>query len=205
MRPITACRFDREKARGMRLDIAAGTAVRFEPGQSREVKLVPLSGSAHGVRLPAKDHGQTADERTRRDLPPAASIARDERAQRRRRPAIRELRRMVGGLALKLVHAMRGARSWADLKERADGADLRLAAASCSRNRASSRPSRATTRPSRPIELLAISLIARRNTRIRSRAGRRLSRRLHRRTPCAPSASATAACRLPIIQPKERR
>jgi urease subunit beta len=38
-------RFDREKARGMRLDIAAGTAVRFEPGQSREVKLVPLSGS----------------------------------------------------------------------------------------------------------------------------------------------------------------
>lgn len=38
-------RFDREQARGMRLDIAAGTAVRFEPGQSREVRLVPLSGS----------------------------------------------------------------------------------------------------------------------------------------------------------------
>jgi urease subunit beta len=37
-------KFDREKARGMRLDIAAGTAVRFEPGQAREVKLVPLSG-----------------------------------------------------------------------------------------------------------------------------------------------------------------
>ncbi|MCB1464849.1 MAG: urease subunit beta [Nitratireductor sp.] len=36
--------FDREKARGMRLDIAAGTAVRFEPGQSRDVTLVPLSG-----------------------------------------------------------------------------------------------------------------------------------------------------------------
>lgn len=36
--------FDREQARGMRLDIAAGTAVRFEPGQAREVKLVPLSG-----------------------------------------------------------------------------------------------------------------------------------------------------------------
>jgi urease subunit beta len=36
--------FDREKARGMRLDIAAGTAVRFEPGQRREVNLVPLSG-----------------------------------------------------------------------------------------------------------------------------------------------------------------
>ena len=37
--------FDREKARGMRLDIAAGTAVRFEPGQTREVRLVPLSGN----------------------------------------------------------------------------------------------------------------------------------------------------------------
>jgi len=37
-------RFDRDKARGMRLDIAAGTAVRFEPGQTREVRLVPLSG-----------------------------------------------------------------------------------------------------------------------------------------------------------------
>lgn len=37
--------FDRDKVRGMRLDIPAGTAVRFEPGQKREVTLVPLSGS----------------------------------------------------------------------------------------------------------------------------------------------------------------
>jgi len=37
--------FDRDKARGMRLDIAAGTAVRFEPGQTREVKLVPIGGA----------------------------------------------------------------------------------------------------------------------------------------------------------------
>jgi len=36
--------FDRESARGTRLDIAAGTAVRFEPGQSREVILVPILG-----------------------------------------------------------------------------------------------------------------------------------------------------------------
>jgi urease subunit beta len=36
--------FDREAARGMRLDIPAGTAVRFEPGQSREVALVPYRG-----------------------------------------------------------------------------------------------------------------------------------------------------------------
>ena len=36
--------FDREAARGKRLDIAAGTAVRFEPGQRREVSLVDVSG-----------------------------------------------------------------------------------------------------------------------------------------------------------------
>jgi urease subunit beta len=42
-----ALRFDREKSRGMRLDIAAGTAVRFEPGESREVTLVPLAGLRH--------------------------------------------------------------------------------------------------------------------------------------------------------------
>ena len=39
-----ALSFDRERARGMRLDIAPGTAVRFEPGSTREVVLVPLSG-----------------------------------------------------------------------------------------------------------------------------------------------------------------
>jgi urease subunit beta len=40
-----ALAFDRAAAHGMRLDIAAGSAVRFEPGQSREVTLVPLAGS----------------------------------------------------------------------------------------------------------------------------------------------------------------
>ena len=39
-----ALKFDRKKARGMRLDIAAGTAVRFEPGQTRDVQLVALAG-----------------------------------------------------------------------------------------------------------------------------------------------------------------
>lgn len=45
-------RFDREQSRGMRLDIAAGTAVRFEPGQERDVTLVPLSGdrTVYGFR-----------------------------------------------------------------------------------------------------------------------------------------------------------
>ena len=37
--------FDRDAARGLRLDIAAGTAVRFEPGQRREVNLIPISGA----------------------------------------------------------------------------------------------------------------------------------------------------------------
>jgi urease subunit beta len=37
--------FDREKARGLRLDIPAGTAVRFEPGQTRDVTLVPFRGA----------------------------------------------------------------------------------------------------------------------------------------------------------------
>ena len=39
-----ALAFDREAARGMRLDIAAGTAVRFEPGQRREVHLIAIGG-----------------------------------------------------------------------------------------------------------------------------------------------------------------
>jgi len=41
----TALRFDRQQARGMRLDIPAGTAVRFEPGDEREVNLVAFAGS----------------------------------------------------------------------------------------------------------------------------------------------------------------
>lgn len=47
-----ALRFDRAAARGQRLDIAAGTAVRFEPGQEREVSLVPLAGgrTVYGFR-----------------------------------------------------------------------------------------------------------------------------------------------------------
>lgn len=41
----TALSFDRETAKGMRLDIPAGTAIRFEPGDQRQVTLVPLAGS----------------------------------------------------------------------------------------------------------------------------------------------------------------
>ncbi len=47
-----ALAFDRAAARGQRLDIAAGTAVRFEPGQRRKVRLVPFAGDrvVHGFR-----------------------------------------------------------------------------------------------------------------------------------------------------------
>jgi len=47
-----ALKFDRKTARGMRLDIAAGTAVRFEPGQTREARLVALAGkrTVYGFR-----------------------------------------------------------------------------------------------------------------------------------------------------------
>ncbi|ATJ83054.1 urease subunit beta [Halomonas beimenensis] len=39
--------FDRAQARGRRLDVAAGTAIRFEPGQAREVTLIPFAGCRH--------------------------------------------------------------------------------------------------------------------------------------------------------------
>ena len=47
-----ALRFEREKARGYRLDIAAGTSARFEPGQTRSVRLVAFGGAriVHGFR-----------------------------------------------------------------------------------------------------------------------------------------------------------
>ncbi|TXR52804.1 urease subunit beta [Quadrisphaera setariae] len=51
----TALAFDRTAAHGLRLDVAAGTAVRFEPGVEREVALVPIAGDrvVPGLTLPA--------------------------------------------------------------------------------------------------------------------------------------------------------
>ena len=49
--------FDRDRARGMRLDIPAGTAVRFEPGDEREVTLVPFVGSRQVYGLNARING----------------------------------------------------------------------------------------------------------------------------------------------------
>ena len=49
--------FDRDAAKGMRLDIAAGTAVRFEPGQERDVMLVPFDGKRRAFGFNAKIMG----------------------------------------------------------------------------------------------------------------------------------------------------
>ena len=50
--------FDREQAQGMRLDIPAGTAVRFEPGDEREVTLVPFVGSRQVYGFNGRINGQ---------------------------------------------------------------------------------------------------------------------------------------------------
>ena len=60
-----ALAFDRGAARGRRLDIPAGTAVRFEPGQTREVQLVPIAGARtiwgfNGLVMGPLDDGETA-------------------------------------------------------------------------------------------------------------------------------------------------
>jgi urease beta subunit len=52
-----ALSFDRDKARGYRLDIPAGTATRFEPGQSREVRLVAYAGARVVMGFNAKVNG----------------------------------------------------------------------------------------------------------------------------------------------------
>jgi urease subunit beta len=50
--------FDRERARGMRLDIPSGTAVRFEPGQQRSVRLIPYSGARAVIGFRGEVMGQ---------------------------------------------------------------------------------------------------------------------------------------------------
>ena len=53
-----ALKFDREIAKGMRLDIPAGTAVRFEPGDEKEITLVPLVGSRQVYGFNAQINGK---------------------------------------------------------------------------------------------------------------------------------------------------
>ena len=58
-----ALKFEREKARGMRLNIPAGTAVRFEPGDEREVELVAYAGSREVYGFNAKVEGPLEKKR----------------------------------------------------------------------------------------------------------------------------------------------
>ena len=51
-------KFDREKSHGMRLDIPSGTAVRFEPGQSKDIELIPISGNRNVFGFNKKIMGQ---------------------------------------------------------------------------------------------------------------------------------------------------
>ena len=61
-----ALRFDRDASFGMHLDIPAGTAVRFEPGEEREVGLVAFGGRPRAIRpQPADRRGQTSARRLR--------------------------------------------------------------------------------------------------------------------------------------------
>jgi urease subunit beta len=60
-----ALKFDRKKARGMRLNIAAGTAVRFEPGDTREVELVAIGGTRQVYGLNRLVDGALDDEAVR--------------------------------------------------------------------------------------------------------------------------------------------
>jgi urease subunit beta len=53
-----ALQFDRDRTRGMRLDIPAGTAVRFEPGDEREITLVPLTGERKVYGFNARIEGE---------------------------------------------------------------------------------------------------------------------------------------------------
>ena len=71
--------FDREAAYGMRLNVAAGTAVRFEPGDTREVELVTLGGTREVVGLNALVNGKLDDEAIRTG---ALAAARDFSADR---------------------------------------------------------------------------------------------------------------------------
>lgn len=54
----SALNFEREQARGMRLDIPAGTAVRFEPGDEKEITIIPLAGSRQVYGFNARINGK---------------------------------------------------------------------------------------------------------------------------------------------------
>ena len=81
-----ALRFDRAAARGFRLNIAAGTAVRFEPGQEREVELVAFGGDRIVYGFNAKVMGPLDAKAAHRPAKKAATKARGKPARKGARP-----------------------------------------------------------------------------------------------------------------------
>ena len=79
-----ALNFDRGQARGMRLDIAAGTAARFEPGQTREVKLVELAGTrtVYGFRQDVM--GKLDQKSAKKSAKKNAKPSQNKRSQKKR-------------------------------------------------------------------------------------------------------------------------
>ena len=68
-----ALAFDRSASRGMRLDIPSGTAIRFEPGQTRQVRLIPYSGTRQVIGFRAQVMGPLDTAPVAQDAPPAQS------------------------------------------------------------------------------------------------------------------------------------
>ena len=86
-----ALAFDRAAAYGMRLDIPAGTAVRFEPGEIKTVRLIPLSGSREVFGGSGLVNGELDDKKNR-----AASLERMEQFQKGELPCVADLKKAKG-------------------------------------------------------------------------------------------------------------
>ena len=82
-----ALRFDREKAYGMRLDLPAGTAVRFEPGEIKTVRLIPLAGSREVYGGSGLVNGSLDDKKNR-----AASMERLQQFESGALPCVADLK-----------------------------------------------------------------------------------------------------------------
>lgn len=80
-----ALRFDREQAEGFRLDVPAGTSVRFEPGVSRTVELVALGGNRHvpGLQLAERSRESAAYQREPKPVVPFGTPGTDVSASHR--------------------------------------------------------------------------------------------------------------------------
>ena len=99
--------FDRAAARGRRLDIPAGTAVRFEPGQTREVRLDPLRRSPPRLRLQRQGHGRP---RMTAEHPPRLLPLRRRRLRRDRRHLVPDHLQLLALPAARLGPRLRPAR-----------------------------------------------------------------------------------------------